>query len=461
MTTIFIEQQLAYRSFPDFLKWCKIESDNPDNPGVIDWEPWDYLMGLAEQWGDGNSQVILKARQLGISWLLAGFGHWRSCYHPTSHGALISKGQRESVDLIRRMKFIHDHLPQWLQDPAARWLTEQVTYSSGSIVRANPSTPDAGLGMQNAWLGMDEYAFHEYGGQNYSALVPTVSAGGQLLIFSTASHLLGPNGPFYERWVEARDGLTPYEPIFLPWDIRPNRDGDWLRREREKFVGLPQDFAAMYPSTAEEAFQAKSGLVYEKWDDKLHVRAPSIPWEACVRRVVGVDFGGGDPTAIVMMGYTKDGHVHQYGEFYERGAIGTDDIAHYIAQWDNRARVSSIECDPSQGTAIETLRALGLPAQPANNRKTQGITEIAMLIDLGRLTISPECVNSIKEFAGYRWRETNDPNSKERYTTSTPVDHHADAHDARRYAVRAIWGMMTTGPVIRQLGKGKRATSAV
>lgn len=458
---IFIEQQIAFRSFPEFLNWCKIESDDPENPGIVPWLPWEYLVDLADAWSEGESQVILKARQLGISWLLSAFGLWKSCYHPTAHGALISKGQKESVDLIRRMKFIHDNLPPWLQDPGARFMTEQVKFSSGSIVRALPSTPDAGLGTQNNWAAFDEYAFHEYGGPNYAAMVPTLSAGHQLLIMSTASHQLGPNGPFYERWQEARDGIVPYEPVFLSWDVRPGRDENWLRSERQKFVGLPQDFSAFYPSSPEEAFQAKSGLVYEMWDDKLHVRGPRYPWEECVRRVAGVDFGGGDPTAIVMMGYDPDGHIHQYGEFYERGAIGVEELATFIAHWDNRARLSSIECDPSQGTAIETLHAMGLPAKAANNRKLEGITEIATLLEKDRLTISPDCVHSIKEFAGYRWRETNDPNSKERYATKTPVDHHADAHDARRYAVRELWKMMTTGPVVRNLGRGKRATSAV
>ncbi|MDA1010498.1 MAG: hypothetical protein O2888_03380, partial [Chloroflexi bacterium] len=67
-------------------------------------------------------------------------------------------------------------------------------------------------------------------------------------------------------------------------------------------------------------------------------------------------------------------------------------------------------------------------------KRSEGMESVAFLLETDRLTIHAGCVDSIAEFPGYRWRESVDPNSKERYATHTPVDHHADAHDARRYA---------------------------
>jgi len=79
-----------------------------------------------------------------------------------------------------------------------------------------------------------------------------------------------------------------------------------------------------------------------------------------------------------------------------------------------------------------------LPAHPANNKRGDGLNLMATLLTNDRLTIDPGCVDSIAEFTGYRWAERTDPNDKTRYATKTPVDHHADAHDARRYGCMAI-----------------------
>ena len=93
---------------------------------------------------------------------------------------------------------------------------------------------------------------------------------------------------------------------------------------------------------------------------------------------------------------------------------------------------------------IETLQGvLGRVVIAADNRRGDGLAAVGQLLEpdpTGRtqLTIDPSCDGSLHEFDGYRWLERVDPNSRERYRTGTPVDHHADAMDARRYAVMAI-----------------------
>ena len=76
---------------------------------------------------------------------------------------------------------------------------------------------------------------------------------------------------------------------------------------------------------------------------------------------------------------------------------------------------------------------------------------VAFLLDHDRLTIDPSCVDSLAEFPGYRWATKVDPNDKTRFATTTPVDHHADAMDARRYAVLEITAMLheDTGPRVQ------------
>jgi hypothetical protein len=135
-------------------------------------------------------------------------------------------------------------------------------------------------------------------------------------------------------------------------------------------------------------------------------------------------------------------HIHQYAEFYKRGAISLDEIGGFL----RRYPVGKVVCDPSQAVAVATLRrTFGLPAVPANNKRGEGLGMVSFLLDHDRLTIHPSCTESIAEFPGYRWATKVDPNDRTRFATTTPVDHHGDAMDARRYAVLELTAMLHKG----------------
>lgn len=454
----FKVEELCRRNFLEFLDYVQIRSDDPLNPVISKWQPWDYLVDQARAWSSGASEIDLKARQLGYSWLVAAYSVWRA--RQGWWVALISKGEREAVELAGKCAFVEAHLPEWLQT-GAKVQTELLTFStSGGKIMAFPSTADAGLGFTFQLVVMDEAAVHPYGGQNYAALMPTTSAGGQFIILSTADPVLGPNGWFPNFYWASKAGETGFKARFIPWHVRPGRDDEWYRRQRAAFQGLPEEFDAYYPDSDTAAFVARSGLVFPQFSAVRHVRLPGTPLSDAVRVVAGVDFGGGDPTAVVILGLDRHHHIHQYAEFYKRGAVGTDEIGGFLSQYP----VGAVMCDPSQGVAIETLRqTFGLPARAADNRRGEGLGMVAFLLDNDRLSIDPSCVDSIAEFPGYRWANKTDPNDKTRYATSTPVDHHGDAMDARRYAVLEITAMLSeyTGPRVQTLsGRPPRRKAA-
>lgn len=433
---IVAAQKLTTDSFVDFLTYCKVRSDDPLNPTVTAWEPWPYLTVRAEAWAAGRSEVVLKARQLGYTWLLAAYLAW--CARKGWSCGVVSKGQDESRAVLERVRFIEANLPVWLRADIPPNSDRAVFRDTGGDIRAFPSTSDAGVSHTFQVVAFDEFAFHPHGSENYAAIAPTTSAGGQMLIMSTAEPSLGPSGIFHDLYWASKAGATGYGAHFEPWHARPARDDAWLKRERARFTGLPEEFDAYYPDSDTAAFVARSGLVFPQFSTMRHVRAAPQLLSDCVRVVAGVDFGGGDPTAVVVLGLDKRHHVHQYAEFYKRGAVATDEIIAFLRPY----KPGAVVCDPSQGVAIETMRRQGIPARGANNKRGEGLGMVSFLLDHDRLTIDPACVDSIAEFPGYRWPMRVDPNDKTRYATTTPVDHHADAMDARRYAVLEITAML-------------------
>jgi len=62
--------------------------------------------------------VVLKARQLGLSWLaLAFYGLWRTLFEPIAKVGVFSKRDDEAVYLLgdERLRGMYNRLPTWLQ----------------------------------------------------------------------------------------------------------------------------------------------------------------------------------------------------------------------------------------------------------------------------------------------------------------------------------------------------------
>lgn len=448
-------------------RFVKIRSDDPLDPKPIRTQDWEYQVDLARRWQSGESEVALKARQLGISWEAAAYKYWRAAYHGWAVG-FYSRGEAEARHQIdNRVRFIELHLPAALRK-ASKKSDTLLTYPDGGSILAFPSTPDAGVGYTFQLVMADEAAFHEYGGINYAAYLPTLSAGAQFIAFSTADPSLGPSGFFYALWRDAVSGENGYAPIFLPWWSRPDRqlgdvvkreivpNLDWLERERRRYKSAPPgSMEAFYPATPGAAFVARSGLVYGRdhdgqliFDPAPHPRGNLAPdpcrWKDCKWHYGYVDWGGGDPTALGLIGVTSSGRIHQFRELHRTGPVTVEEIA----EWFQRHAPTpggydmgydSIECGADEPVAIASLRALGLPAKAADTRREEGLGAMAALLKQRRMTFNLErCPHAVAEFDSYRWKEVRDPFSKERYATSTPHDHHGDHKDGCRYVCMEI-----------------------
>jgi len=443
--------ELCRQSFADFLRYCRIQDDDPTAPTDIPFVPYDYQRERAEAWQSGQSEVVLKARQLGFSWTLADYMLWRAEFHGWDIG-YYSRGEDEArAEIEQRVLWTAQRLPAWMVD--ARRIRQRdtfVRFPGGGSIRAFPSTASAGIGYTFQLVVADECAFHAYGAQNYAAYRPTLSAGGQYIACSTADPSLGPSGFFYELWQGASDGSNGYTPVFVPWHARPSRDAAWLARERAAYRGMADEFDAYYPERPEDAFVGKAGLVYPQFSRERHVRdGDPCLWEECISRYAGYDLGGGDPTAIVVLGgyRASDGsrRVHQFGEWGKTtGAPTVEEMAEYLLPWHERARFDHIERDPVgvASTIAQSLRSMyTLPVgmEPVSRDKGERLQTQAWWLDSGLLTINSACVYSIAEFAYYRWREATDPNDKTRYKTSVTGPTHGDWQDARGQALIRVY----------------------
>lgn len=434
-------------TFAEWLEWfVRIESDNKAHRGAIAFHLYDYQRDRVVAWEAGQSEVILKARQLGFSWLAAAFAVWTAAYHESSHVGVFSKSAFEMKRLIRKMRFIVKRLPPELRNGAVM-TTESIVFANESTISGFPSTEDAGIGETNRLVIFDEWAFHPYGEANLAAVLPTVAAGGQIIAMSTADPALGVGGHFYETYKLAESGGNGLVAVFVPWNARPTRDEAFYASQKVLHAGNPQRFQAFYPATADEAFVGREGLVYPMFERSRHIvpGAPPVPWEDCWEHRYAFDLGGGDPTALLVGGtYRRQGEdysrLHIYGMLYrDTGAPSPEELYAYLGPWGDRWTQG--EGDPAPGGAVmaEGMRRAGYPCRRGHSSRDDIAGTVSMYLERGWVTFAPDLEPLFREFASYRWKPQTDPNSRERYATKTPQDHHGDALDALRLMVVGLY----------------------
>ena len=228
--------------------YARIGAD--DGSGLIPFDLFDYQRDLLGKFLSDKSLIILKARQLGITELVAAYTIWRTL-KPTITAIVISQDDPAAKEFLRRARVIWENLPPWLKVPAVdEGKTSTLELVNGSRILPFPATERAGRSFTAQILVLDEWAQQLHQEEIYAAASPIIkSSNGQIIGVSTARGV----GNFYARqWRKAQEGRG-MTPVFIPWHARPGRTQEWYDRATEDYE--PWQVAQEFPATAEEAFR--------------------------------------------------------------------------------------------------------------------------------------------------------------------------------------------------------------
>jgi hypothetical protein len=197
--------------------------------GLIPFKTYDYQDELLETFDDHRFTVILKARQLGISTIVAGYIAWLMLFHRDKNVLVVATKLSTAANLVRKVKGIIKHLPAWLKIANIDVDNKNsFELSNGSQVKASSTSADAGRSESLSLLVIDEAAHVENLTDLWTALYPTISTGGRCIALST------PNGVgdwFHETYIKADSGQNEFFPVHLFWDVHPERDREWFETE--------------------------------------------------------------------------------------------------------------------------------------------------------------------------------------------------------------------------------------
>jgi PBSX family phage terminase large subunit len=183
------------------------------------------------------------------------------------------------------------------------------------------------------------------------------------------------------------------------------------------------------------------GLVWEDFSAGKHLVTPfDIPkgWD----RIVVLDHGMTNPTAVLWGAIDFDGNIFIYDEHYEAGqivshhaqAIKTRDNSS-VKEWliDPSCQAKNREKNGQQYSVIEEYRDNGLFFVPANNEVLGGINRVSEYFKSDRLKIFKSCTNLIEEVGQYKWQKLKPGVQKN--APEAPVKHKDHACDCLRYLI--------------------------
>jgi len=169
--------------------------------GRIRWDLYDWQTDILERLEAGEDIVVVKSRQVGMSWTLAAYGLWVAMLHQNKDVLFVSRTERSAIFLLDKVKYLISNMPEWLtgemlsetktlikfgfrdDDPSSE------TYGQilgTSVIASSTTTGHAGRGESYAFVLGDEVAFwpDKESEVMWESMKPTLSHAGQAALVS-------------------------------------------------------------------------------------------------------------------------------------------------------------------------------------------------------------------------------------------------------------------------------------
>ena len=235
----------------------------------------------------------------------------------------------------------------------------------------------------------------------------------------------GPEHWFYKEWV-CKAAQKKALRLHFTMDDNPGLDAAIRRRYETLYTGV---FHRRYVLGQ---WCVAEGLVYDFQPEK-HL-ATELPKTGSY--YISVDYGTMNPFSAGLW-CVNGGVAYRLREYYydgrQRGRTKTDEEYYEaIEKLAGDLPITSVVVDPSAASFIATIRRKGrFSVRKAKNAVVEGIHQVASFLQAGKLQISPDCKDTIREFSLYSWEE-NAPKDQPRKEN----DH---AMDDIRYFCNTIW----------------------
>lgn len=205
-----------------FIKtYCKIS--HPQR-GLIPFKIWDFQEKILEDYIDHEMNIILKSRQLGVSTLTAAYCAWLMLFHRSKNIIVVATQFTVAQNLVVKVKEMIknlEHTSPFLLELANIEIDNRTSFklSNGSQIKAFATNQTVGRSEAASLVVLDEAAHIEGLSDLWTALEPTMAAGGRCIALSCVTKDtyvftkkgIQQVGDFIEQKENGGYSITPYD----------------------------------------------------------------------------------------------------------------------------------------------------------------------------------------------------------------------------------------------------------
>lgn len=338
------EYRHCLRSFKYFVcKYCFILANSEDEAAASDgisqvWVPfnlWPEQIKVADRLQTSKLVVILKARQLGMTWLCICFALWLMLFRPIAVILLFSRRDDEACKLKKRLQDVYERLPAFLR---AKLIVKndahELALNNGSAAMAFPTT--AGDSYTGDLALVDEADLTPDLGRLMRAVKPTIDGGGRMILLSRADKTK-PQSMFKRIYYAAKAGKNGWTPVFLPWSARPDRTTAWYDEKKQEVLSRTvalDELGEQYPAADTDALAPAA-------KDK---RLPGAWLTRCFREAEPVEADPGVPAIPGLVVYAKPvpGRVYVMGADPAEGNPNSDESSLVVLDAEDGGQVAEL-----------------------------------------------------------------------------------------------------------------------
>jgi hypothetical protein len=200
--------------------------------GLTPFRPYPYQIELLDSLDHYSRNIILKARQIGISTTTV-LQKLRRCLSGPVTCMFLSAKEKYGKELIRIARTAATTC-----DPAFPYdiTTDnqlELGFSNGSriIIEAASQNPARSYAVSD--LLLDEFAFWPWQDEMFTAIRPTVSRGGSIAIMSTPD---SEGDLFHKLWQQSQEPGTSWRSFNMPWWVCPEYGDAWAAEEQKDYT---------------------------------------------------------------------------------------------------------------------------------------------------------------------------------------------------------------------------------
>jgi len=225
--------------------------------GLIPFNTYDFQDQLINDFNDYRFNVILKARQLGISTITAAYIAWLMMFHRDKNVLVVATKFHTAANLVKKVKSIIKYLPHWIRI-ASISADNRTSFelSNGSQIKASSTSEDAGRSEALSLLVIDEAAHIENMEKLWAGLYPTISTGGRVIALSTPKGV----GNWFHKICEGADQeQNDFFMTNLPWHVHPEHDQEWFEKETKNMSNreIAQEYLCNFNASGETVISAE------------------------------------------------------------------------------------------------------------------------------------------------------------------------------------------------------------